>query len=417
MYFLFPHWRAERRAHHSPKSTPVLNNTAMIRLLKTTMNPPSNDIGNPKMPPRKRRQQELRQQQQAQHPSTPAEIANSYITQELGRKSRMSFFLRGLSLTLFVCIALTLFFHFYSRADPLIEPKRIRYRVVVTLGPSPSRLLKMKPLLSSLIEKQSTTPPAMVYLVLPRKGQDGVQFHYKIPPFVEKYVEQKKIAILTPNVDCGNATKLYATMRYEKSAFATRIIYMDAGHAPVDRNYISNYAAQSARHPNAAISFEGAVLQNYFRKLDYVVRATKEPIKADVLEGPAIMVQRRFFNVEAFKELVQNAPQAVQMADKFLLAAHLEEQNVVKWVVPTPFKGGNAYTELGRRNYVQSAHYLQQQLGIWRGFKFHNYKRLSDSEKDAINCDLGDKRVCRSDYQNILQELDSKSESIADNKA
>lgn len=384
----------------------------MIRHLKITMNPHSSDISNTKMPPRKRRQQELRQ-----HPSTPAEIANSYPKQELSRRSQLSFFLRGLSLTLFVCAALTLFFHFYSRVDPLVEPKHVRYRVVVTLGPSPSRLLKMKPLLSSLIEKQGTSPPAMVYLVLPRKGQDGVQFHYKIPPFVEKYVEQKKISILTPNVDCGNATKLYATMRYEKSAFATRIIYMDAGHAPVDRDFISKFAAQSGRYPNAAISFEGAALQNYFRKLEYVVRANKEPIKTDILEGPAIMVQRRFFNVEAFKELVQNAPQAVQVADKFLLAAHLEEQNVPKWVVPKPFKGGTAYTELGRRNYVQSAHYLQQQLGIWRGFKFHNYKRLSDSEKDAINCDLGDKRVCRPDYQTLLQELDGKLESSAATKA
>lgn len=59
--------------------------------------------------------------------------------------------------------------------------------------------------------------------------------------------------------------------------------------------------------------------------------------------------------------------------------------------------------------FLEAAYYLQQQLGIWKKFQFHNPKKLSKNDKDAINCAGGDKTTCHSGGKELLQELDSKS--------
>lgn len=383
----------------------------------------ANDVADPeggmdrspsKFQSRKSRQLDrLRSTGKPQRPLTTAEIAESYVRQEFNRRHRLSFLLRGLALTLLVCALLTLVAYLIGHTAPglrlpLVPAKHKRYRVVVTMAPDPKQLRQLKPLLSSLINKQGSYAPAMVYLVLPRHDQDRKPYLYKIPDFIEKWVDAKKVSLLNPNVNFGNATVLYAVMTWEKSAVATRIIAMDAYQKPVPSNFISHLSEQSTRFPDAVIAFQGAKLSSYFRTLN-TVQNVDVPVKVDILEGPAIMVQRRFFDVEAFLELAQEAPHYVQKADKFLVAAHLEDQNIERWVVPNTRKQSTQFVEAGRSYYVQCAFYLQQQLGIWRSFRFHNYKRLSDGEKDAIRCAAGDLQVCRPDYEDVLRVLDRKA--------
>jgi hypothetical protein len=361
------------------------------------------------MPPRKRRQQELRKQQlESQRPLTPLELAESYVKQELCRRSRMSFFIRGLSLTFFVCAAMTIFFH--SRAQRSIQESSStgggkRIRLVVAIGPNPNQIPKLKPLLNSLLDKQGSSRPSMLYLVLARMDSKHAPLAYTIPQYIKDYIEKRRIIILRPNIGFGNATKLYAVLRFERTAKTSRILSLDATHEPVPSNYIATWLKLAEKLPNAALGFQGATLTSYYRNLNTIAQV-KEPTKVDILEGKAILVQRRFFNPEGLKEVVQEAPPAMQLADRFLLSAHLEEQNVERWVVP--FSGIRKRVEVGRPNYIQCGYYLQQRLGIWKGFKFHNFKRLTQEEKDAISCDNGIQTLCRDGYLEILQALDSK---------
>ena len=320
----------------------------------------------------------------------------------------MSFFIRGMLLTLIGGVVLTTAARFYSQQVMIDQRGK---RVVVSLGALPSQLSSMQPLLKSLIDKQGFKPN-MVYLVLPRKRPDGEMLEYEIPDSVDDYVKQKKITLLRPKVAYGNATKLLAALRYENAG--SRIIYMEDDHEAVGRNFISSFLQQSLHYPDAAIAFSGANLHSYFRSL-ISVESTKHPKAVDILQGSAIMVQRRFFKADAFKELVQEAPDVVRSADKFLISAHLEEQQVRRWVVPQTGSrrrksdrsfDGEQQTSMKS---LTAIHYLQQQLGIWKGYKFHNPKKLSDDEKDAIKCDTGDKSACHDDYKNILKGLDSKS--------
>lgn len=383
-----------------------------------------NDRTSPsKLQSRKRRQQESLSQSRAKFSVslTPNEIAESHVRQELTRRHRLSFLLRGMALTLLVCAILTAAARLSDIPQgnlqlrlPLTPVKPKRYRIVVAISPKPSQLRELKPLLASLISKQGSYAPAMVYLVLPRQDQDRKPYLYKIPDFIDKYVDAKKVSILNPNVNFGNATVLYAVMTWEKSAVATRIIAMDACQKPVPSNFVSHLTLQSSKFPDAAIAFQGTKLSSYFRTLN-TLQNVEQPVKVDILEGTAIMVQRRFFNVEAFLELAQEAPRSVQRADKFLIAAHLEDQNVDRWVVPNARKQQQQqhtttpFVEAGRSYYVQCAFYLQQQLGIWRSLRFHNYKRLSDGEKDAISCAAGNLQLCRPDFDEVLQALDQKA--------
>ena len=382
---------------------------------------------------RKSRKQSIRQlqmqmqhQQQAQPQfvlpltTSTSEISYSNASQELSCKQRIlrSIRIRCIVLTLLIAASVTFLVQKRGYAGlnspwsvVMPQPKRKHFRVVVTMAPTPKELRQLKPLLSSLIQNQGSFAPAMVYLVLPRRDQDGKPYLYKIPDFVERYIDQKKIVVLNQNTNFGNATKLYALMSWERSSISSRILYMDANQKALPSNYISHFSAQSEKFPNAALGFQGAKLTSYFRSLN-VIDNVKEPVKVDILEGSAIMVQRKFFDVEAFMELAEEAPKHVQAADKFMIAAHLEDQNVERWVVPRAATVSVHYMESGRPFYVQCGFYLQQQLGIWKSFRFHNYKRLTDVEKDALRCDTGDKKACQPGYTDVLKALDRKALSL-----
>jgi len=348
---------------------------------------------------------------QLRTPPTSAEIALSYENQYIYRKSQRKFAYVGMLLTLIVGGLLTIAAHYYSRR--LTRIRRYQYRVVVSLGTTPSKLASMQPLLESLIEKQSTSP-RVVYLVLPQGTPEGDKLYYEIPDYVSNYVDQKKIYLLTPVFDYGPITKVLYSIKVESDD--ARIICMD-GSEDVDSNFVSTFLDQSLQYSESAIAFSGASLQSYFRpatqtttaKNPLVFEGTRLAKTVDVLQGP-IMVQRRFFDLEAFTETVTESRQSVRSAADFILAAHLEVERVDRKLVPRSRRGEPlAPSGAGSFAYLEAAYYLQQQLGIWKGFKFHNPKILSDDEKDAINCDGGSKSACRNGYKDLLQKLDSKS--------
>lgn len=310
------------------------------------------------MPPRRRARQQLLRQEApppVYRPPTVEEIAQVFAQKEALRRQQKQFLFRGIVWIFVFGGLLTAAVHYHKQR--VLRQEREQYRVVISIAPTSSELLSLQPLLESLVEQQDF-PPRMVYLVTSTNDDAP------LPRFVQQYVNNKVVYIISPSSDFGPINNYYYGVEME--SFDTRIIAIDSSSVkPVETSFISNMVKQSLQYPDAVIGFEGTKLKGK-NKLVFEPFNTSETAVVDILKGPT-MVQRRFFNVDGFKEMVQSLGDQ-HYANSIVVAAHLEQQGIERRVVKRFIRLASLSTMTG--DIVEAIKYFQEHLGVWRNVKF-----------------------------------------------
>lgn len=322
------------------------------------------------MPPRRRARQQLLRQQEGQIPEAPPvrppptkqEIALSYQQKEIRRRENSNFLLKGIFWILVVGGLLTWAARHFSHER--LRHEREHYRVVVSIAPAQLDS-SLQPLLESLVEKQEF-PPKMVYIITPPSSSSS-SANDMLPEFVREYVNDKTVLIISASTDFGPLNKYYYGVEME--SFDTRIIAMpDDSYKPVETTFISNMIKQSLKYPDAVVGFEGAHLQNNKNAMMFETFNASRNSVVDMIKGP-MMVQRRFFDVDGFKELVQSLADGDHtLADNAVVAAHFEQQGIERRIVKRFAR--MAARSVMPREYLDAVKYFQEHLGIWKKAKF-----------------------------------------------
>jgi hypothetical protein len=130
-------------------------------------------------------------------------------------------------------------------------------------------------------------------------------------------------------------------------------------------------------------------------------------LSVDIVQSFAgVCLPAKLLNTEAIYEVLQDpsVPTAVVQSDDVLLSAVMQAQNITKWIVPgrrgyIKFTNSSKVSSLAdgmHQHLIQSTHYLQQRLDIWKQFDLLDWSKLTKAQVEAIDCEAAHEQDCDS---------------------
>jgi hypothetical protein len=300
-------------------------------------------------------------------------------------------------------------------------------RVVVSLTTTPARLPFLEATLESLLLDQSLMPDT-VYLVLPDKNyytKETLEYDNddeSWPDFLDSLVQNTPLQVLKVTWDYGPVSKILYALEKETEE-DTRIIYVN-DDVLYSRTLVQGLVDASLQTPNAVVAKSGGKLRSKFRQIkDSDLKYDKPPnlfmqvsgtpsfpghmLSVDIVQGFAgVCLPAKLLNTEAIYQVLQDpsVPTAVVESDDVLVSAVMQAQNITKWIVPgrrgyikfTNSSKVSSLTDGMHQHLIQSTHYLQQRLDIWKQFDLLDWSKLTQAQVEAIDCEAAHEQDCDS---------------------
>lgn len=221
-------------------------------------------------------------------------------------------------------------------------------RTVLSLTTTPVRIAKIRPVLKSLLNQTKRADAIILSVPFVMKRSNQV---YSIPDWLlnasnSDYLEG--ITVHRPKLDYGPATKLVGALEVETDE-NTRIIYLD-DDTEYDPRLVEELTQTSDAHPNATIGYSAVcmdihqlpkgfscpVMQLYLLEplLKHAYKQSALLWNVPILEGHwAVCTKRKFFDVDEFKQILDNAPLEFFMSDDVNINAYLSYKQVPRLVI------------------------------------------------------------------------------------